>query len=141
MVDDQTCGVDGLSSPLSDDDESLLACDGICVQLASLSTVFEPSLFSAGLEDQAWISRVSMAIGRSTVDDEACDVFEAREVQLSAISAGRFKGVMPELLSMIWNIPFDDTARTLEVTTQLIQQDPNSSLTRTASSNDRAVRY
>ena len=51
LVDDQACGANDLGYPLSDDDESLLACDGICIQLASLSTVFEPSLFSAKLED------------------------------------------------------------------------------------------
>ena len=141
LVDDLACGAHDLCYPFSDDDESLLACDGIRVQLASLSTVFEPSLFSAKLEDQAWISRVSMAVGSSTVDDGACEVFEARVVQLSAISAGRSQGVTPEHLSKIWNIPFADAARTLDVTTQLIRQDPDSSLSRNASTNDRAVRY
>ena len=62
-------------------------------------------------------------------------------MQLSAISAGWSKRVTPEILSKIWNIPFDDAARTLGVTTQLIRQDPNSSLTRNASKNDWAVRY
>jgi hypothetical protein len=96
LVDDQACRANDLGYPLLDDDESLLACDGICVQLASLSTVFEPSLFSAKLEDQAWILRVSLAVGRLTVDDAACEVFEARDVQLSAISAGRSQGVTPD---------------------------------------------
>ena len=36
---------------------------------------------------------------------------------------------------------FDDTARTLEVTTQRIRQNPDSSLSRNASTHDRAVRY
>ena len=36
---------------------------------------------------------------------------------------------------------FDDAARTLEVTTQRIRQNPDSSLSRNASTNDRAVRY
>ena len=133
--------VDDLGYPLSDDDEALLACEGIHVQLTSLGTVFEPSLFSAVLEDQAWISRVSMAVGSSTVDDAVCDVFLAREVQLSAISAGLSKGVTPEHLLTIWNIPFDDAARTLEVRTQLIGQDPNLSLSCNVGTNDGAVRY
>ena len=99
--------------------------------------MIEPSLFSAKLEDQAWISRVSMAVESSTVDDGACEVFEARVVQLSAISAGRSQEVTPEHLSKIWNIPFADAARTLDVTTQFIQQDPDSMLSRNASTNDR----
>ncbi len=41
----------------------------------------------------------------------------------------------------IWRIPYDDAARTLEVTTQRIQQDPDSSLSCNAGTNDRAVRY
>jgi hypothetical protein len=129
------------SAEMTTQDEAILSCDGIRVQLASLSTVYEPSIFSAVLDNQAFISRVSMAVGSTTVNDAACEVFEARVVQLSAISAGRLKGVTPELLSKIWSIPFDDAARTLSVTTQLIRQDPNSLLSRNASTNDRAVWY
>ena len=76
-----------------------------------------------------------MAVGSTTVNDAASEVFEARVVQLSAISAGWSKGVTPELLSKIWSIPFEDAARTLNVTTQLIRQDPNSLLSRNASTN------
>jgi len=133
LVDDQACGDDNLSYPFLEDNEATLSCDGICVQLASLTTVYEPSIFSAVLYDQAFISRVSMAVGSMTVDDAACEVFEARVVQLSAISAaGRSKGVTPEVLSKIWSIPFYNAARTLSVTTQLIQQDPNSLLSQNA---------
>jgi hypothetical protein len=82
--------------------------------------VYEPSIFSEVLDDQALILRMSMAVGSTTVDDAACEVFEARVVQLSAISAGRLKGVTQELLSKIWSIPFDNAARTLSVTIQLI---------------------
>ena len=82
-----------------------------------------------------------MAVGRSTVDDAACEVFEARNVQLSAIFASRSQGVMPAHLLKIWKFPFDDAAQTLEVTTQLIRQDPNLLLFRNASTNDRAVWY
>jgi hypothetical protein len=105
---------------LDDDEDIILSCDGSRVHLASLTTVYEPSIFSEVLDDQAFISRVYMAVGSTTVDDAACDGFEARVVQLSAISAGRLKGVTPELLSKIWSIPFDDAARTLNVTTQFI---------------------
>ena len=49
---------------------------------------------------------------------------------------------LSRLISLkIWRIHFDDAARTLEVTTQRIRQIPDSSLSRNASTNDRAVQY
>ena len=117
---DQEYGADDLSYPFLDDDEAILSCDGVCVHLASLTTVYESLIFLAVLDDQAFISRVAMAVGSTTVNDAACDVFEARVVQLSAISASQSKGVSTELLSKIWSIPFDNAARTLSVTAQLI---------------------
>ena len=78
-----------------------------------------------------------MALGSTTYDDKSCEVFESMEnmtlraqadatvpvwdINASAISAGGSTGVTPEHLSKIWQIPFDDAARTLETTTQLIQ--------------------
>ena len=50
---------------------------------------------------------------------------------IASISAGRSQGV----------IPFDDVVKTLAMTTQLIQQLPDSSLSRSAGTNDRAVGY
>jgi hypothetical protein len=107
-----------------------------------LNTVFEPPIFSAVLIDQALISKVSMAMGSMTVDDAAYGVFEARVFSsVSAIAASRSKGVTAEHLVKIWRIPHDDAARTLEVTTQRIWQDPDSSLSHNARTNDQAVRY
>jgi len=142
MIDDQLSEVYNLSDPLLEDDEVMLTCDGIRAQIASLNTLFEPSIFSVVLIDQALISRVSMAMGSMTVDDAACEIFEARVFSsVSAIAAGRSKGVTVEHLVTIWRIPYDDAARTLEVTTQWIWQDPDSLLSRNARTNDRAVRY
>jgi hypothetical protein len=79
-----------------------VTCDGIRAQIASLNTVFEPSIFSAMLNDQALISRVSMAMGSMTVDTAACNVFEARVFSsVSAIAAGRSKGVTADHLVKI----------------------------------------
>ena len=57
------------------------------------------------------------------------------------ISAGCSQGVTPEHLSKIWRIPYDNAVKTLDTTTQQIRQDPNSMLSHSASTNDRAVRY
>ena len=139
------------TAPLTDDNVAMLAGDGIRAQVASISSALDPSYFTAILDDQAMISKLAMAVGSTTFDDAACDVFEARvpvkatvpfwDINVSAISAGRSHGVTADHLSKIWRIPFDDAVRTLEVTTQRVRQNPDSSLSRNASTNDRAVRY
>ena len=60
---------------------------------------------------------------------------------IASISACRSQGVSPEHLSKIWRIPFDDAVKSLAMTIQLIQQSPNSTLSRSAGTNYRAVRY
>jgi hypothetical protein len=83
-----------LTTPLSDDDMAMMAGDGIRAQVASISSALEPSYFTAILDDQAMISKLSMAVGSTTFDDTACDVFEARvpvrvpiwDINASAIS-------------------------------------------------------
>ena len=49
LIDDQLSAVYDMSDPLSKDDEVMLTCDGIRAQIASLNTVFEPSIFSVVL--------------------------------------------------------------------------------------------
>jgi hypothetical protein len=88
LIDIQRSEVYDLSNPLLDDDKVMLTCD-TRFQVASLNEVFEPSIFSAMLNDQALISRVSMAMGSMTIDDAACKVFEARVFSsVSTITAG-----------------------------------------------------
>jgi hypothetical protein len=151
--------------PLDDDEMTRLSLDGIRAQVAGLSIVHEPNLFSASVSDRATISHLCMALGSTTVNDAACSVFEGQDYgkllaltdlpsvmyhvaggaanfrDVSAISVGRTQGVTPEHIAKIWRIPFDDAVRTLEATTQLIKQNPESSLSRNADTNDRAVRY
>ena len=132
---------------LDDDDEDRLYHDGIRAQLAGL-VANEPTLFEASITNRATISHLSMALGSTTIDDSACEVFESRAynellsmADVSAISAGRSQGVTPEHIAKIWRIPFDDAVKTLEATTQLIKKNPESSLSRNADTNNRAVRY
>ncbi len=91
-------------------------------------------------------------MGSTTADDSACEVFQSKcsindltssltPSVIASISAGQSQGVTPEHLSKIWRIPFDDAVKTLEMTTQLIQQSPNSKLSRNAGTNDMAVWY
>ena len=60
---------------------------------------------------------------------------------IAAVSAGKSKGISAEHLSKVWRIPHEDAARTLQVTTQRLRHDADSSLSRNFGTNDRAVRY
>ena len=94
-----------------------------------------------------------MYLWSTTADDSTCEVLSSKcsinnltpsltlPVILASESSGRSQGVTPEHLSKTWRIPFDDAVKTLAMTTQLIQQSPNSLLYRNAGTNDRAVRY
>ncbi len=108
---------------LDDDDGNRLDHDGIQAHLAGLSVVNEPSIFSASISHRDIISHLRMALGSTTVDDFACEVFESHAycellalADVSAIAAGRSQGVTPEHISKIWCIPFDDVVKTLEAT-------------------------
>ena len=49
----------------------------IRAQVASICSVLEQSVFSTTMNDHALISKLSMAVGSTTIDDTACEVFEA----------------------------------------------------------------
>jgi hypothetical protein len=117
--------------------------DSIRARLANVSLVFELKLFAAAIFDQATTSHLSMALGSTTTNDTSCEVFESKalhaQADAGAISAGTSIGVTAEHLSKIWCIPFDDAARTLKNTSQLIQHNPDALLSCIASNNDRQV--
>ncbi len=60
---------------------------------------------------------------------------------IQAVSARRSNEVSAENLAKVWCIPHDDAACTLDVTTQSLCHDSDSSLSRNVGTNDRAVRY
>jgi hypothetical protein len=75
LVDDQLNDACDLTTPLFDD---YMAIDGIWAQVASISSVLEPSVFFTTMNDHALISKLYMAVGSTTIDDTTCQVFEAR---------------------------------------------------------------
>jgi hypothetical protein len=126
------------------DELSRLASDGIQLQLASL----DAGIFTNGIMERPHISHASMAMGSVSIDDIACKIFEKFEstirdvsASIAAVTAKRSGGVNAEQLSKIFCIPHDDAARTLLVTTQLVRHNPDSSLSRNAMTDDRALRY
>ncbi len=69
-----------------------------------------------------------MSLGSTTADDTAREVFQSKCLindltssltppVIASMSAGRSQGVLPEHLSKIWRIPFDDAVKTLAMTT------------------------
>jgi hypothetical protein len=123
--------------------------DGIRAGLASIDISYEPRLFAAAIAERAHMSHVSMVAGSISIDDSACDIFEANHsaqldtafATIAAVSAGRSTGVNAKHLAKVWCIPHDEAAQTLKVTTQSLRHDPDSSLSRNVGTNDRAVRY
>jgi len=95
------------------------------------------------------MSHASMALGSVSIDDSGCDLFEANFssmldtafATIAAVSAGKSKGISTEHLSKVWSIPHEAAARILQVTTQRLRHDADSSLSRNFGKNDRAVRY
>lgn len=66
---------------------------------------------------------------------------EVAAATISAVAAGKSEGVSAEALSKCWRISHADAERTLRTTTQLIQHDVNSTLSRNFGTSDRALRY
>jgi hypothetical protein len=121
----------------------------ICVQLASLGGIYKPQCFASQVTENAHVSHTAMAFGSVSSNDDACEIFKARVLEMLltafatilAVSAGRSKGVSAELLAKVWCIPHDDAACTLDVRTQSFCHDQDSSLSRNVGTNDWAVQY
>ena len=116
--------------------------DPIRAQVSDASCVFDPQVFQASVDAAIAKSKFSEAIGATMVNDEGCELFEAVEKAFQAsATAGKSRGVSPELLSKVFRIDHDTAKRTLEVTTQLNKRDAHTSLSRTFGTNDRMLRY
>ena len=116
--------------------------DPIRANICDLSALFDESYLQQLLEDRVAESKIGMAIGSMNAanpqDDMDCELFDSA---VSAAHAERPKGVSKELLMKVWRIPENEARRTLEVTTQLNQQDADSNLSRRFGTNDRMLRY
>jgi hypothetical protein len=123
---------------------SRLDSDGIQAQLALLDV----RIFANGIMEWAHISHALMAMGSVSIDKSTCKIFDGLEstlceafASLAAVTASHSGRVSSEHLSKIFCIPHDDAARTLSVTSQLIQHNANSSLSRNVTTDDCALRY
>jgi hypothetical protein len=104
--------------------------------------------FATGLLEHTHLSHASMALGSVSIDNSPCKICEGMTsttasafASLAMVTAVRSGGVTAEQLAKVFRIPHDDTARTLSVTSQLIKQNADSSLSRNVSTNDHAIRY
>ncbi len=143
-ADDPFCG-----TLLTDNEAALLNHDGICVQLSSLYVAHNPVLFVSSITECTHASHAAVVMGITTIDDSSCELFlesalsqfESAFSTLAAVTAGRSRGVSDEHLAKVWMIPHDEAARTLQVTSQRLRTDIDSSLSRNSETNDRTVRY
>ena len=127
----------------------LLVEDGIRAHVAATDEHIDEKLLDCALSDRLEFSNISMAIGSLTANCRSCELFEANmeqavtkmRAEIGSTTAGQPKGVMPELLSKIWTIPFNMAEETLQVTSQLNRHGENTSLARNLGTNDRMMRY
>jgi hypothetical protein len=86
---------------LTADEVVKLDAPQICVQLASLGGSYEPHCFATQVTENAHVSHAAIAFGSVSKDDDACEIFEARILEMlatafatiQAVSAGRSKGI------------------------------------------------
>jgi len=88
----------------------------------------DPSSFAQAVGDRAAQSKFAMSIGSASVgvpteDDLFIDDPTIIEMDIAAVNAGKPKGVNPVDLAKVWRIDVEAARRSIEVTTQLKQQD------------------
>ncbi len=133
-----------LDFPLTKDEVVKLNHDGVHAKLASINIFYEPKMFAAAMTECAHMSHASMALGSVSIDDSACEICMANTsamlatafATIAAFTAGRSKGVNAEHLAKVWCILHDDAACTLQVTSQSLCHDPDSSLSRHFGTNN-----
>jgi hypothetical protein len=143
-ADDPFCG-----SVLTDNEVDLLNHDGICAQQSSLHVAHNPVLCASSITERTHASHAAMVMGSITIDDSSCELFlksassqfESAFSTLAAVTAGQSWGVSAEHLAKVWMIPHNEAAHTLQVTSQHLCTDIDSSLLRNIGTNNRAVRY
>ncbi len=93
-----------MGCPMTDDDVVMLNQDGIRAQLSSIDASHEPLLFLAAINEHTHMSHALMAMGSMSIDDSACDLFEANLssmlatafATIAAVLAGKSKVISAE---------------------------------------------
>ncbi len=132
-ADDPFCG-----TVLTDNEVALLNHDGIRAQLSSLRIAHNPVWFASSITERTHASHAAMVMGSTTIDDSGCELFfesassqfESAFSTLAGVTAGPSRGVSAEHLAKVWMIPHAEAACTLQVTTQCLCTDIDSSLSR-----------
>ena len=101
--------------------------------------------FSQSLSNRADQSKFGVSVGSTTTRIGLTDVGALFEdptiVEVSAVHEELPKGVNPVDLAMVWQINAETARHTLDITTQLKQQDTDGNLAHNFSMNDRMLRY
>ena len=75
--------------------------------------------------------------------DQMNNIFidDPMEITVDGVTATKSKGIWPIDLAKVWGVYIETARITLEVTTQIRQQDADSTLYRNFSTNDQMLRY
>ena len=136
---DDTDGIMLGAHPRDGDSAFLTDDDFMQAGIADLSACFNEELLCKAVNDRTVKGKLAVEAGSIFIDDFLNDedfVFES-----SAAHAETPKGVTAAQLSKVWCISEEDAKRTLDVTSQLIKQDADTSLARRFGTNDRSLRY
>ena len=119
--------------------------DQVGTHLSSINTTLDPMNFSQSLSNRADQSKFGVSVGSTTTRIGLTDVGALFEdptiVEVSAVHEELPKGVNPVDLAMVWQINAETARHTLDITTQLKQQDTDGNLAHNFSMNDRMLRY
>jgi hypothetical protein len=116
--------------------------DGIHAKVAHFDGSLEPTVFPHQLTVNVDKSEADMAMGSTSFDDSACEIFEAIpalsniSANVAAVTAGKSGGVSAKHLTKLFSIAHDDAEWTLFVTTQRNRQSDDSSLSHNFVTND-----
>jgi len=115
--------------------------------LSSVINTLNPETYARAISDYTTETNYVISCGNTCAfiskeyfDDSFIDS-PNDPVTIEGVTANKSSGIKPIDLSKIWGIDIETARRTLEATTQLKQQDSDSTLSRKFSTNDWMLRY
>ena len=107
----------------------------VLVALSSIHTTLHPVMYSQAISDHSVATSFAMSCGSMSAQvshDQMNNIFidDPMEITVYGFTATKSKGIRPIDLTKVWGVDIETSRRTLEVTTQLRQQDADSTLSR-----------
>ena len=118
----------------------------VLVSLSSIHATLHPAMYSQAIRDHSAATSFAISCGStsSQVSHHQMNNFfidGTMEITVDGFTATKSKGIRPIGLTKFWGTDIKTARRTLEVTTQLRQQDSDSTLSCNFSTNDQMLSY